>query len=136
MILPWVAVAGVLLAFSLSNDLPQPAVRRAFLIGGLLLPALTAVWAAASETVQRTDALVAAAPLVFLLVHHVLRSTFRRFTGEAPIVVSPGARRATGSRFFGEAVNRRVTFMDYLFTFLLGVGMLLVVGGALALRSS
>lgn len=124
-LLPWIVIAFVILGFSLADDLPAPVVGRAFLTAGLALVALTAVALWFSPGVAEPgDLLVAAGAPAFLVVHRVLRAAFRRWKGDEPILA--GAGDPTTGRFFYEVEQpRRLEWRDYVYSFLLGLGMLL-----------
>lgn len=133
--LPWLAIAVVLLGFSLADDLPAPGVARAFRTAGVALLLATAAGALlAPGDVPVSHLLVAAGPLFFLLLHRLLRAAFRRWKGDEPVLVATGGwGTARGGRIFHEpGAERRVTLLDYLFSFLLGVAMLISAAPAIA----
>ncbi|NIP59639.1 MAG: hypothetical protein GWM92_15030 [Gemmatimonadetes bacterium] len=134
-LLPWLAIAVVLLEFSLADDLPAPGVARAFRSAGVALLLATAAGAwLVPLLVPVSDLLVAAGSLIFLLLQRLLRAAFRRWKGDEPVLVATGARgTARGGRIFHEpGADRRVTALDYLFSFLLGVAMLISAAPAIA----
>lgn len=134
-VLPWAALALLLIEFTLSNDLPAPAVRRTFLGLGAALLTLAVVAARLASGVFSTNAIVAAGgPLSFLVLHELLRRGFRRLKGAEPSLVSgTGQAGGASSRFFFQPeVERDVTWLDYAYSFLLGAGMLVAAGGAIA----
>lgn len=124
-LLPWIVIVFVILGFSLADDLPAPVVGRTFLTAGVALVALTAVALWFSPDVAAPgDLLVAAGAPAFLVVHRVLRAVFRRWKGDEPVLAGAGAPGA--ARFFYEVEQpRRLGWRDYVYTFFLGIGMLL-----------
>lgn len=131
--LPWLAIALVLLAFALADDLPAPSVRRAFLFAGLALVGLAGVAVGMAEAASPSPLLTASGPLAFLLIHQGLRWVFRRWKGDEPVLTTAGSAGSGGERFaFQKGVERRVTWMDYLYTFALGTGMLVACAPAIA----
>lgn len=132
-VLPWLVIALVIVEFSLADDLPAPPVRRAFLVTGLGLVLLTAgmLWISPGSS-DWSYLLVAVGPAAFLLIHHVLRSIFRKWKGDEPVLMTTGSSSGMTGRFFYETdTHRRVGFTDYVYSFLLGAGMLLAAAAAI-----
>ncbi len=133
-VLPWLVVAVVVLAFSLADDLPAPEVRRIFLVIGIGISVVTAAlsWYA-PDAAGASYVFAALGPLGFLLFHHVLRTAFRTWKGGEPVLVATGGSGSGSGRFsYEKGVPRQVQFLDYLYTFLLGCGMLLAAAPAIA----
>jgi hypothetical protein len=122
-LLPWLAIIAILLAFSVADDLARERVRRAFLVIALGLMGATAVAAAISPgAVPGSHLLVAAGPLTFLLGQQLLRFGMRAWTGCEPVLMSVGVHGRGGGA--NQAAN-------YLYSFVVGVLMLLAVSPAL-----
>lgn len=131
-LLPWITIGVLVIEFSLSDDLPAPRVRRATVVAGLLLLAAVSFTRTIGGTRWWNDTLAAAGPLAYLLIHQVLRATFRKWKGEEPNLVASGTGQASRRRFFYQKDStRRVTWLDYLYTFCLGMGMLLAAAPAI-----
>jgi hypothetical protein len=130
-VLPWVAVGLVLVEFALADDLPDERVRRVFAAAGVAV-LFGATWKMPLALLGPTLA-IAAGPLAFLVGHGALRHLFRRWKGEEPVLATRGSASASGGRaFFEPAEPRTVGWRDYLYSFLLGLAMLLCVSPALA----
>ena len=73
-----------------------------------------------------------AGPLGFLLAHEALRRLFRAWKGGEPVLATRGARSGSGRIWFEPERARTVDARDYLYSFLLGLAMLLAVMPAMA----
>lgn len=131
--LPWIALGTVVILFSLSDDLPDARVRRVAVAVGLVLLALGAVAAGSSPRSGPWGLpIVAAGPFLYLLLHHLLRQAFRKWTGKEPNLMVTGMGDGTSRRFFYERNTiRRTNWLDFLYSFLLGISMLLSAAPAI-----
>ncbi len=125
-LLPWLVLVLLVLEFSLSDDLPAAGVRRMFVGVGLGLLAFTGIAALFYPHVAGpANLLIAAGPLIYLLIHGGLRRLFWKWRKSEPRMARAGNRHTAQGVFFYEGgPSRPVSWTDYLYTLVLGLGML------------
>lgn len=134
--LPWIVLTILIVEFAASDHLAAGSrLQRLFVAVGAGLMAGTAVAAwTAPEAASLQHAAASAGPLLFLAVHALLRWSFRSLSGRGPIFVSPAAAAGDPSGAGEDDPDGAsgASWIDYLYSFLLGVGMLLSAAGAMS----